>query len=470
MKTARAQDREQDDRPSGRLRETWALTLAALVTVADLLFFGHPLGVSLALFAGVVFAAAAVGERAGRRALAPALLLAAACLPTVEWVQPLSVLLLVAGLATALVWLRLGRRALWAALPRMLADLPLRGVRDLGGAARAPRMQGAGPHALWSGWALPVAGGLLLAVLLLRANPILADLGAGLLGALGEPGLLVRRAAFWTAAALLVHGLLRWRASGGVRWRVGRAPSAAELGLNAASTANALVVFNLALGVQTALDLVYLWSGAALPDGMTYAAYAHRGAYPLLATATLAGAFAVAVRPFVRDHPALRLLLLLWVGQNVALTASALLRLDLYVGAYGLTHLRVRAAIWMALTALGLCLVGWQVLRGRSNGWLAARAAALGLGTLYLCAFVNFAQLIAAHNLAPGRGQAPDLHHLASLGPTAAAALRPVRDELPRAVAPPRIEDWRDWTFRAWRVRRYVDAMPTPSLAPSLAP
>ena len=59
-----------------------------------------------------------------------------------------------------------------------------------------------------------------------------------------------------------------------------------------------LVLFNLLFAVQTGMDIHYLWRGAALPDGMTYAAYAHRGAYPLIVTALLAAAFViVAMRP-----------------------------------------------------------------------------------------------------------------------------------------------------------------------------
>ena len=50
--------------------------------------------------------------------------------------------------------------------------------------------------------------------------------------------------------------------------------------------------------VQTVLDAAYLWGGVALPDGMTYASYAHRGAYPLIVTALLAAGFVLAaMRP-----------------------------------------------------------------------------------------------------------------------------------------------------------------------------
>ena len=67
------------------------------------------------------------------------------------------------------------------------------------------------------------------------------------------------------------------------------------LGVNVASVANALVCFNLILGVQTVMDGLYLWTGASLPPGMALASYAHRGAYPLLATALLAEAFALSL-------------------------------------------------------------------------------------------------------------------------------------------------------------------------------
>ena len=50
--------------------------------------------------------------------------------------------------------------------------------------------------------------------------------------------------------------------------------------------------------VQTNLDVTFLWGNAALPADITYAAYAHRGAYPLILTALLAAGFVlVAMRP-----------------------------------------------------------------------------------------------------------------------------------------------------------------------------
>jgi Domain of unknown function (DUF4173) len=200
---------------------------------------------------------------------------------------------------------------------------------------------------------------------------------------------------------------------------------------------------------------------------MTAAEYAHRGAYPLLVTALLAGGFALAARPFAAEDRRLRMLLLLWLAQNVALTVSALLRLELYVEAFGLTYLRLHSAIWMGLVAAGLGLTGWQVWRGLPNGWLVLRAAGLGIGVLYTACFVNFAAIIAAENLSR---EEFDGSYVCSLGPTAAGAIvasgREVRrlnqygeDRARCLVLPPRLDGWRDWGFRNWRVRRYLDAV-----------
>jgi len=226
----------------------------------------------------------------------------------------------------------------------------------------------------------------------------------------------------------------------------------------------------LAVPEETPTDLSrwkVIIGGAALPEGMTAAEYAHRGAYPLLVTALLAGGFALAARPFAAEDRRLRMLLLLWLAQNVALTISALLRLELYVEAFGLTYLRLHSAIWMGLVAAGLGLTGWQVWRGLPNGWLLLRTVGLGVGVLYAACFVNFAAIIAAENL---KRPTYDAGYVCSLGPTAMGAIqasgRDVVVQFPDgvgsvwcALSPPQIDGWRDWGFRDWRVRRYLDAV-----------
>ena len=101
--------------------------------------------------------------------------------------------------------------------------------------------------------------------------------------------------------------------------------------------------------------MVYLWGNATLPADISYASYAHHGAYPLIVTALLAAGFVLAaMKPGgpAEQSRVIRPLVYLWVAQNVLLVASSILRLDLYVQIYLLTYWRVAAFIWMLLVAI----------------------------------------------------------------------------------------------------------------------
>ena len=426
------------------------LALLALVALGDLLSWGHAPGLSVAVFALALFGAGVTLRRPARWK-GPLALMGLAVLPVLELVQPLSLALLGFGLLAALA-LAQGTREQWGeAMAGLLLHLPQALPAALPG-LWAARPRGLAPRAALRGWALPLGGGLVLLGLLMQANPILSDW----LHSWQGPGLdlprLVARALFWAGLALLIWPLLT---PAPLARLPGLRPRALP-GLNADAVARALVLFNAVLAVQTGMDALFLWGGAALPQGMSAAEYSHRGAYPLMAAALLAGLFALLARPFLAEGRRLKPLMLLWIGQNVALTASALLRLDHYVELYGLTWLRLAAAIWMALVALGLMLVAAQIAQARSTRWLLIRCAALGLGTLYLCSFLNFAAVVARVNL---NHPAPDMGYVCSLGPMAAAELAAHPRGQVCLIELPRIEGWRDWGFRAARVLRYTEGV-----------
>lgn len=438
-----------------------AVAVPALVLLADALFWTAGPGLSLVVFAGAVVGVVALQAR--RLAMAAPVVFALGALPVVEHVQALSLAFLLAGTLGALAIQR-NPGATPAAHARvalrLLARLPLGGLRNAldarhALASAAPRQ---GLRGLLQGWGLPVGGTLVFAALMVDANPLIArafTLDVDLFT-------LATRLLFWGGVALVCLPLIDRAPLPDAIPPVALRPPG--VGVNAASTLRALVLFNAVIGVQTGLDLTILTGSADLPPGISHAAYAHRGAYPLLATALLAGAFALLAQPFLLAHRLIRPLMLLWLAQNVALCLSAMLRLDLYVGAFGLTYLRVWAMIWIALVAAGLALTGWQVMRGLPRGWLMARVGAMGVATLYACCFINFAHIIAAQNLTrPG----PDAAYLCDLGPTAAGAFVPPGHSLrdlptgaPRPCGIPRLSNagWRDWEFRSWRVRRYIGA------------
>lgn len=329
--------------------------------------------------------------------------------------------------------------------------------------------------------ALPLAGGVTFAALFAAANPIIAQAMASL--RLPQPDLV--RVVLWDVLAVGFWLLLRPRGRPRFLRRLHLTAAAPRERATAASVVLSLVVFNALFAVQNGLDLAYLWGDARLPPGMTFAEYAHRGAYPLILTALLAGGFVlVFLQPgsAVAQLKAARLLVAAWVAQNLFLVTSTALRTLDYIEVYSLTRLRIAALAWMALVAVGLALIGWRLLHGKSSSWLInANAGAAGL-VLAACAVVDLGAVAAAWNVRHARelgtgGAALDLCYLHKLGP---AALVPLSEFGRRPLPPPlaaqvanlrntaladlaeRQADWRSWTWRGERRLAQAQALAGP--------
>lgn len=456
----------ENDDATGPQRWERPLLLVALVALADLLMWDVAPGLSMAVF-GLCLLLAALAYRGGR-GWGGLLTGAALMLPLVEEAQLLSLLFWMAGLLLGGTWIALGgwpgvRGALIVAI-RLLGLGPMQVARNLRAQFAGSTPCAALPDKLGGvilGWALPIGLGLVFLSLLYEANPVLEHWLIRL-EHIDGPGL--ARIAFWGGMALMIWPFLRLTVLQGqlsvAQRHLVYGPRRLPAVLNAPAVRRSLILFNLLFAVQTGMDATYLWGGVSLPDGMTYAEYAHHGAYPLLATALLAGAFALAARPFTDTDRMLRLSLMIWIGQTVLLVISSLLRLELYVEIYGLTRLRLSAGIWMGVVATGLMLTMWQVLHHRSAAWLLKRCALLGAVTLYACMFVSFDRTIAHYNLTHDVPR--DTHYICQLGSAALPEIRRHAPDLCDAYYGPYvplIANWREWGFRDWRVLRSLAAL-----------
>lgn len=450
----------KEDGTMGPSNRDATVGLVTLVALADVLFFEYAPGISLAAYAlavaGVVWVL--LGRRAGMTG--PAVLLVLSILPVVEYVQALSLAFLLGGSTVALCWAVSGQ-CQGTSVRRFLSQYPLLSIRQGIEAAQHGHSISKDQriaHRILREWSFPVGGALVLASLIISANPVLSEWS----DRIWHFDMRFDRLLFWFGFAILI-----WPVLAVVRQPELLSPPLGPkqrrgfpaFGVNAQSVANALITFNILLAIQSGMDVVFLWGSAELPKGMSYAEYAHRGAYPLLATALLAGAFALVARPFLNERSGLKRWMMLWLAQNVLLVISSMMRLSLYVESYGLTYLRVHAAIWMVLVVVGLSLTGWQILKGKSNRWLLVRSTALGIIVLYACCFVNFSALIARWNIEhPVRF---DFYYACQLNQMAAAEL--MKDSRLRDCAtPPVIDNWRNWGFRADRVIRNLNAETLP--------
>jgi hypothetical protein len=238
-----------------------------------------------------------------------------------------------------------------------------------------------------------------------------------------------------------------------------------------------LLLFNVVFAIENVLDARFLWT-ETLPPGFHYTEYVHRGAYPLIAAALLAGAFVLfTFRPgsATERSPWARPLVYFWIAQTIFLTLTAAWRLVRYVEMNQLTRLRLASTIWFLLVALGLCYIIWRIVRGRSNAWLINVNAITALLVLYPCCFLNFDGLIARFNArhcaqAGGGGSPLDIAYMEHLGTPALPALIEVRDKLTinadHAAASNAIarlhfhldRDLRDWHAWTWRRARSMHA------------
>ena len=450
--------------PARATRPSWGGSLllfccVVAVVLADWLFYGQTIGWTAGLY-GALLAAALVGRGGGLRRSRPSriimALIAGLLIALVEYPGVLPIVLL----AVALVSLSLARR--WAKLKPLpqWADRVLafaikgwaRAFMDLllvykwlcrGGGRVTQRIRHLGQ------WLAAAALGLIFVILFAVANPVINSWGRQIGDVINDLAKYVApgRVLLWLVVGLWSWALLRGRVRG-FRWRAAGKPlvaiplppeardaPVAPVGDGTWTTTSlivrCLVVFNAVFLLQNGLDWLYLFGGAKLPEGMSYAHYAHRGAYPLIAAALLAGLFVLTTfRPSssAQGNSMCRRLVYAWLGQTVLLTFSSIWRLGLYVEAYSLSRWRLAAGIWMILVAVGLVSIVWRIVAGRSNAWLWQVNALILMLVLYVGSFVNFDGVIAQYNVrhcaeVTRRGPALDLAYLEELGPESLPAL-----------------------------------------------
>lgn len=328
---------------------------------------------------------------------------------------------------------------------------------------------------LWV-WCIPLAFSALFIWLFAEANPVLQEWllqcdwrwFSGLFS--------LRRLGFWLLWATALWKLLRPRMQRSSRkpFSAPRCGQGMERLFHGAAIGLSLCVFNLLFGMQNTMDVYFIWTGADLPQGMSYAQYAHQGAYPLIATTMLAALYVlVALRPGSTGEtsPRIRMLVYVWIGQNMFLACSSILRLLGYIEMYALTGWRVAALLWMGLVMCGLLLIILRLYHRKSGEWLIRSNLLCACVLLYLVPFIHIDRVIADYNVrhcreVTGQGTMLDQYYLNQLGTSAIPAMQWVLDHSPnsslasqmRATYLPALyyrleaqnQDWRRWTVRSY--------------------
>ena len=169
--------------------------------------------------------------------------------------------------------------------------------------------------------------------------------------------------------------------------------------------ATVLILVDLLFAVFVWIQFAYLFGGRAnvVGEGFTYAEYARRGFFELMAVSLLSLGLILSLRWLLcgetsRQKRAFGALCSLMVALVLVILISAFQRLRLYEAAYGYTHLRLYShifMIWLAVTFVWLLIVIWNMAERFAIG-----AFASALGFLVTLNIINPDAFIVKQNLA----------------------------------------------------------------------
>jgi hypothetical protein len=227
------------------------------------------------------------------------------------------------------------------------------------------------------------------------------------------------------------------------------------------------------------VQIRYLFGGAlyvgSIP-GLTYAEYARRGFFELVGVAALAIPLLLVTDWLLRrendgDERAYRVLAGGMAILLAAMMVSAVRRMLLYTGEYGLSELRVYTLALMGWLAMVLVWFTLTVLRGRRDRF-AFGALAAGVAVAAALNVANTDGLVADVNLKRAAAGRFDAAYAASLSADAVPALVAGLDRLDpahraaiaaalaRRWRPLQVHDWRTWSVAREAAVRALDHGP----------
>ena len=243
--------------------------------------------------------------------------------------------------------------------------------------------------------------------------------------------------AAWVLAGGLAYALSRGRMSANenaLEKALGSLAQAISLGFIEVTTV--LISVNLLFLVFVWIQFTYLFGGQAnvTVEGYTYAEYARRGFFELLAVSVLTLGLILGLHRLVRCETGRQKrtfngLSSLMVGLVLVILASAFQRLLLYEAAYGYTQLRLYShvfMVWLAVTFVWFLVALWL----RPDRFAIGAFLAI-LGFVLTLNAINPDALIAERNLA--RYQATgklDVHYLTTLSEDVVPALVLAMDQV----------------------------------------
>ncbi|MBN1284616.1 MAG: DUF4173 domain-containing protein [Anaerolineae bacterium] len=183
---------------------------------------------------------------------------------------------------------------------------------------------------------------------------------------------------------------------------------------------------DLLFGAFVAVQFAYFFGGRTniSVEGLTYAEYARRGFFELVAVSVLVLGLSLVLDAIIaRRHGVFRALVVVMVAFTLVMLVSAAQRMTLYEEVYGLTHLRVYTHIFIVWLGILLGAFLLELFRLRENIF-SFSVLLVAIGYLATLNIANVDYLIAAHNTHPESTEVQlDTRYLGTLSVDAVPAI-----------------------------------------------
>lgn len=103
----------------------------------------------------------------------------------------------------------------------------------------------------------------------------------------------------------------------------------------------------------------------------------------------------------------LKTLAKVWIVLNVVLIVSAIVKNSEYVSFYGLTYKRLGVYAFLILAIIGLIVSFQKIQRQKTNAYLFNQMVWYFYGTILLCSYVNWGNLVTSYNISVNKGVEP---------------------------------------------------------------
>jgi hypothetical protein len=343
------------------------------------------------------------------------------------------------------------------------------------------------PRGRWSRNAAAVGRGLIIAIpLLLLFGGLLAQADAVFARLLTKP---FRVDAEGLAMHIAVTAVATWAVAGFFRGMLLRNEGESTLEaagrpiqLGTVEMVTVLGSLNLLFMAFVVVQIGYFFGGSTLVQaraGLTYAEYARRGFFELVAVSALCQPLLLTIHAFLRRESraterSYRMLAGIQLVLLSVIMASAIQRMRLYQDQYGLTELRFYTMAFMIWLGLLFAWFAATVLTGRRERF-AFGALISAMAAVVILHVVNpDAQIVSANLARAARTGRFDAAYNASLSADGAPLLLQAADRLPDAqkeTVKERLserllsskDDWRSWSWSrqaAWRTAHALTEAP----------